>query len=111
MSCDQGANTCAIRVPAPGAALVFFSDAAQAAADSTSGPTTFATSVVTQRNTATIDRAVLATSNGQSGKMRVGHMGKTSDGAVSEAGVKGLVIPSLSVHLLGAVVSILAMLW
>ncbi|KAH9914075.1 uncharacterized protein BXZ73DRAFT_81751 [Epithele typhae] len=72
-------NTCNIRVPAPGFALVYFSDGAriESAPDTAA---TFATSAVTKyKNTATIDEAVLATSNGNKGMS--GMYGSTSFGS------------------------------
>ena len=80
MPCDQVQNSCVVNVPAPGAALVFFSDAAQAA------QTTFATTAVTKtKNTVTVDPSVLATSNGQSGRQRLAQQGGTSEGDPSGA--------------------------
>ncbi|KAH9914072.1 glycoside hydrolase family 79 protein [Epithele typhae] len=81
VQCDQTQNMCQVKVPAPGAALVFFSDAAQAAAgDDASGVQTFATTAVTKtKNTVTVDPSVLATSNGESGKQRAqSNLGGTS---------------------------------
>ncbi|KAJ7266877.1 glycoside hydrolase superfamily [Mycena haematopus] len=62
ITCDTGANTCLIPVPAPAFALVFLTPEA-------SIPTvTFSTSVYTNTaNTATVAASVLATSNGMSG--------------------------------------------
>ncbi|KAF7307843.1 Glyco-hydro-79C domain-containing protein [Mycena kentingensis (nom. inval.)] len=62
--CDTNAKTCTINVPAPGFALVFLSD--DAGTETKGLPsTTFATTAKTKtRNTATVDPAVLATSNG-----------------------------------------------
>lgn len=77
-------NTCGIKVPAPGLALVFLTDAAlQESTDGAGAPeTTFSTTARTQlHNTATVDPAVLATSNGHSGMNGV--MGSTSKGSVS----------------------------
>ena len=72
---------CQIKVPAPGAALVFFSDDAQNAA-SEPGASTFPTTAVTKtKNTVTIDPSVLATSNGQNGKARLAQQGGTSEGS------------------------------
>ncbi|KIJ61735.1 glycoside hydrolase family 79 protein [Hydnomerulius pinastri MD-312] len=67
ITCDQTNNVCNVKVPAPGAALVFLSD--QALAESDQGPTmTFPTTAYTKvQNTATIDPSVLATSNGNKG--------------------------------------------
>lgn len=47
VNCDQGSNTCAVKVPAPGFALVFMSDDAfQQSAPQTTA--TFATTAVTR---------------------------------------------------------------
>jgi hypothetical protein len=79
--CDIATNTCTVRVPAPGFALVFLND--KAFEDSTpSGSTvTFATTARTKTvNTATIDPKALETSNGHRGKDRV-NMQSTSKGS------------------------------
>ena len=91
VSCDQGANSCQIRVPAPGVALVFVSDAAQQAASEQAPVETFATTVVTKTaNTVSIDPAVLATSNGDGGQGRGGHgLGGTSQGGRTANGAVG----------------------
>ena len=62
IACDQTNNVCDVKVPAPGAALVFLSD--QALAGSDPGPTTmFPTTTWTRlHNTATIDPSAPATS-------------------------------------------------
>jgi hypothetical protein len=64
-------NVCQIQVPAPGFALVSFTD--NALAESTPpDPLTFATTALTKTmHTATVDPAVLATSNGHSGSDRL----------------------------------------
>ncbi|EIW64921.1 glycoside hydrolase family 79 protein [Trametes versicolor FP-101664 SS1] len=86
VQCDQTQNTCDITVPAPGAALVFFSDAAQQLADGPASTQTFATSIVTQTvNTVTVDASVLATSNGQGGKNAQVALGGTSQGGANGA--------------------------
>ncbi|KAF5326359.1 hypothetical protein D9611_001067 [Ephemerocybe angulata] len=74
---------CLIKVPAPGAALVFLTDGALAEVES--GPTTtFPTTALTRTmNTATIDPAVLETSNGHTGMNAKGRLGSTSKGSVS----------------------------
>ncbi|CAL1698444.1 unnamed protein product [Somion occarium] len=93
INCDQGQNTCAIKVPAPGVALVFFSDQALQESEPSS-TATFATTAVTRTlNTATIDAQVLATSNGHSGKDRA--LGSTSKGSTGAAPASH-VIPSLT---------------
>ncbi|KAF8882861.1 glycoside hydrolase family 79 protein [Infundibulicybe gibba] len=94
VQCDQNANTCAINVPAPGFALVFLSDSAQtetAGAPTTTFATTFRTKT---QNTATVDPAVLATSNGHSGGN--GQLGSTSKGSVSGASGLRQVLPGVS---------------
>ncbi|KDR78254.1 hypothetical protein GALMADRAFT_266767 [Galerina marginata CBS 339.88] len=75
-------TTCTIRVPAPGAALVFLSPSSGTQADTAGAPSkTFATTFRTRtHNTATVDPAVLATSNGHSGMDAV--RGSTSEGSV-----------------------------
>ncbi|RDB17642.1 Beta-glucuronidase [Hypsizygus marmoreus] len=85
ITCDQGANACLIPVKAPGFALVFLTES-PAVQDDTP-PTTFATTAVTRMfNTATVDPAILATSNGISGKQRQkNHLGSTSKGALLAA--------------------------
>ncbi|KAH9943353.1 glycoside hydrolase family 79 protein [Epithele typhae] len=68
VQCDVETSSCKIKVPAPGDCWIF-------------APATFSTSVVTKTlNTLTVDPAVLATSNGESGKSRRLHHGKTSSG-------------------------------
>lgn len=85
VQCDQTQNSCQITVPAPGAALVFFSDAAQQLAGGPASTQTFATSIVTQTvNTVTVDASVLATSNGQGGKNAIA-LGGTSQGGANGA--------------------------
>ncbi|KIM56993.1 glycoside hydrolase family 79 protein [Scleroderma citrinum Foug A] len=78
ITCDQTNNVCNVKVPAPGAALVFFND--QALEESDPGPTmTFPTTAhLKQHNTATIPPAVLATSNGNKGTANM--LGGTSQG-------------------------------
>ncbi|KAI0938000.1 hypothetical protein AcV7_003315 [Taiwanofungus camphoratus] len=91
ITCDQGANTCLVQVPAPGFALVFMSD--EAFQDSVPTSTaTFATTAATNPiETATVNPSVLATSNGQNGLGRKeGKLGSTSErsnGTVRAAGV------------------------
>ncbi|KAJ7620418.1 glycoside hydrolase family 79 protein [Roridomyces roridus] len=78
--CDTTANTCAIRVPAPSFALVFFT-ADPLPAIST---VTFATTAYTNLGaTATVGKDVLATSNGMTGKTWL--LGSTSKGQVAAA--------------------------
>jgi hypothetical protein len=65
ISCDQSRNTCSIPVPAPGFALVFLGNQDEATPEA---PMTFATTTSRtpnlKHNTATVNQAVLATSNG-----------------------------------------------
>ncbi|KAI0772363.1 glycoside hydrolase family 79 protein [Trametes elegans] len=87
--CDQAANTCQIKVPAPGYALVFLTDSAAAEAEAgAAGAATFPTTAVTKaKNTATIDEAVLATSNGNKGMQdRYGSTSAGSNAAPRAAG-------------------------
>jgi len=79
-------NTCTIKVPAPGFALVFLTDDPNLNGQTSAGgySTTAYTNLL---NTATVDPRVLATSNGHSGKDRV-HLGSTSFG--SRSGAMGL---------------------
>ncbi|KAJ7181191.1 glycoside hydrolase family 79 protein [Mycena filopes] len=64
VQCDVGAQTCTIDVPAPGFALVFLTD--DAFTEDKGAPSmTFATTARTKtHNTASVDPALLATSNG-----------------------------------------------
>ncbi|KAJ7478241.1 hypothetical protein FB451DRAFT_1556993 [Mycena latifolia] len=64
VQCDATAQSCTVKVPAPGFALVFLSDDAQT--ETAGAPSvTFATTAQTKtRNTATVDMSMLATSNG-----------------------------------------------
>ncbi|KAI0325777.1 hypothetical protein GY45DRAFT_1329894, partial [Cubamyces sp. BRFM 1775] len=81
IQCNQGANTCDIKVPAPGIALVFVSDAAQQLAAASQSIATFPTTVITKTaNTVSVDPSVLATSNGNNGKSRANRIGGTSQG-------------------------------
>ncbi|KAI0651080.1 glycoside hydrolase family 79 protein [Trametes meyenii] len=104
IQCDQGQNMCQVKVPAPGAALVFFSDAAQQAINPSSTET-FATTIVTKTaNTVTIDPSVLATSNGQSGKNRVSQGGTSQGGKNGAPRVAGVApgVAALASVLVGA---------
>ncbi|PIL25782.1 hypothetical protein GSI_11532 [Ganoderma sinense ZZ0214-1] len=100
VQCDQNANSCVVKVPAPGAAIVYFSSDAQSAIASEQY-STYSTTVVTKsKNTVTVDPSVLATSNGEGGKNRL--IGGTSQGG-SNAAAAGAVAPGLAV-----IVSVLA---
>ncbi|KAG9083591.1 hypothetical protein FS749_005915 [Ceratobasidium sp. UAMH 11750] len=100
INCENGA--CAIPLKAPSLALVFLTD--QALRDSSPDPSatqTFPTTFLTKvRHTATIDQAVLATSNGRGGSWG-NPLGSTSFGSVGAAGVNA-VVPGLG--MLGALV-------
>ena len=76
---------------APGFALVFLTDEALTESEQTEAMQTFSTTAVTKlTNTATVDPAVLETSNGLGGKVL--KLGSTSRGSSSGAvRVKGLV--------------------
>ena len=94
VQCDQTANSCVVKVPAPGAAIVYFSSDAQSAIASEQY-STYSTTVITKsKNTVTIDPSVLATSNGEGGKNRL--IGGTSQGG-SNAAAAGVVAPGLAV--------------
>ncbi|KAJ7031869.1 hypothetical protein C8F04DRAFT_1109322 [Mycena alexandri] len=84
VSCDTTAQTCSVKVPAPGFALIFLTDAVY----SESEPDvvlTFATTARTHtQNTVTVDPAVLATSNGHNGA--INGLGSTSQGGDKNAG-------------------------
>jgi hypothetical protein len=104
VNCDTASNTCRITVPAPGAALVFFSEPAVREADA-SASMTFATTAVTKlQNTATVAQEVLETSNGHGGA-EDRRMGSTSRGSSGAVGVReGMMSKGLAM-----VVSALAM--
>ncbi|KAI9058697.1 glycoside hydrolase family 79 protein [Trametes sanguinea] len=78
ITCDQGANTCQIPVPAPGAALIFISSDAQSSIDPTT--VTFSTTAVTKAiETLKIASSALATSNGNRGNVPLSGTSKGSD--------------------------------
>ncbi|KAI0791077.1 glycoside hydrolase family 79 protein [Abortiporus biennis] len=88
VNCDTTANTCQVKVPSPGAALVLLSDAALAETQPNATVTFSTTAVTNTLNTATVDASVLATSNGHSGKDRVpGSTSKGSSGGSKAAGI------------------------
>ncbi|KAF9228223.1 glycoside hydrolase family 79 protein [Gyrodon lividus] len=99
IDCDQSHNVCNVKVPAPGAALVFLSD--EALVESDQGPTmTFPTTAYTKlHNTATIDPSVLATSNGNKGL--AGSLAGTSKGVNGAFGL-AQALPSLGALIAGA---------
>jgi len=94
-------TTCTVRVPAPGAAIVFLTSL-----DETAGAasTTFATTTYTKtRNTVTVDPGVLATSNGHSAQQD-SELGSTSAGAIKNgAERRGLMV---SAGVVGAVAAV-----
>ncbi|KAI0659525.1 glycoside hydrolase superfamily [Cubamyces menziesii] len=86
ITCNQGANTCQIPVPAPGAALVFLSNDAQASTDPAT--VTFSTTAVTKAiETLAIPSSALAKSNGHSGKVPLSGTSKGSSGGATALGV------------------------
>jgi hypothetical protein len=97
VNCDQTNNVCNIPVYAPSVALVFLSDAAET--ENAGQPSmTYSTTAVTKLvNTATVDPAVLATSNGE--KDAALKLGSTSKGSASSAQGTSANLPGLSVVL------------
>ncbi|OSD00696.1 hypothetical protein PYCCODRAFT_1437022 [Trametes coccinea BRFM310] len=82
IACDQGANTCQIAVPGPGAALVFVSSGAQSSVDPTT--VTFSTTAVTKAiETLKIASSALATSNGHKGGVPLSGTSRGSSGGAS----------------------------
>ncbi|KAK0192626.1 hypothetical protein F5146DRAFT_1136454 [Armillaria mellea] len=80
VGCDQSGNICSIYVPAPGFALVFLTDEALSESEGEGEAQTFPTTATTKMdNTATVDPAVLATSNGH--HAAVDGLGSTSRGS------------------------------
>jgi len=97
VACDATANTCQVKVPGPSVAVVFLTDAAlQASTPSSGGSSYFSTTVgLKHLNTATIDQAVLATTNGRGGsKDLAGHLGTTSHSHQVSSAAK-LILPGL----------------
>lgn len=83
INCDTTANTCTIPVYAPSIAIVFLTNAAAEASFPSSASTmTYGTTVI-GTGSATVDPAVLSTSNGQMGNGQ--GLGSTSSGSVSSA--------------------------
>ncbi|TFK68765.1 glycoside hydrolase family 79 protein [Pluteus cervinus] len=98
INCDQTANSCSIPVPAPGFALVFFTDSPPLEMEDSA--ITFATTAYTKTvNTAFLDPSLLATSNGMSGKTR--KLGSTSKGSSSGSLSSRLYAPGLVVLVAG----------
>lgn len=75
---------CPIKVPAPGAALIFLSAQAQAESYNDALSATYSTTWFSEGGP-TVDATVLETSNGQGGKFRAQHpLGGTSHGSANE---------------------------
>ncbi|KIJ34938.1 glycoside hydrolase family 79 protein [Sphaerobolus stellatus SS14] len=74
IDCGSSNNLCSVTIPAPGAAVVFFTKEALQKSTEGATETTFETTVTSifLHNTATIDGEVLATSNGRGGKSQQG---------------------------------------
>ena len=108
-------GTCTIPVPAPCAALVFLSSSSSALTEhSGSASRTFPTTVLTRTmGTATVDPAVLATSNGHTGMDAKSELGSTSKGSFSGAlGMKELNFWGMVVNVvLGLVGWVLLVIW
>ncbi|KAF8750472.1 Glycosyl hydrolase family 79 C-terminal beta domain [Rhizoctonia solani] len=96
IQCDAATNQCAIPLKAPSLALIFLTDAALQNSSPTEGATaSFETTFRTrERHTATIDQAVLSTSNGRGGGG--GHrIGSTSFGSIGNGGTPNLYTPGM----------------
>ncbi|GJJ09247.1 hypothetical protein Clacol_003469 [Clathrus columnatus] len=89
ISCDATTNLCPVTVKAPSAALVFLNPQAEADSINTADTTPFPTTVTTLsfKNTATINPAVLATSNGYGGLNN--QIGSTSFGSSGAVDLRG----------------------
>lgn len=100
VQCDTTANTCSIKVPAPGFALVFLTD--NSLSEVTPASTlTFPTTALTKTvNTIQVDASVLATSNGHSGM--ADHMGTTSSGSSGALGMIQVVPGALTLLAIAA---------
>ncbi|KAF9051565.1 glycoside hydrolase family 79 protein [Panaeolus papilionaceus] len=94
--CDVVADTCTVRVPAPGFALVFL-DTSNEVLSIGQATQTFTTSAYTRvHNTAYMDPSLVAVSNGHSAKNRVDGLGSTSVGSVAGTATQ-LWVPRLGV--------------
>ncbi|CCO30904.1 hypothetical protein BN14_04937 [Rhizoctonia solani AG-1 IB] len=110
IQCDAATNQCAIPLKAPSLALVFLTDAALQNSSPQEGATaSFETTYQTRvRHTATIDQAVLSTSNGRGGG--TGHrIGSTSFGSIGNGVAANLSVPGTSL-LAGLIVGIMMVL-
>lgn len=84
VNCNTSTNTCQIKVPAPGFALVFLSNPESPVVTDVGAQATFSTTVQTKTvNTATIAEDALETSNGGRGKDSM--LGSTSPGSKNPA--------------------------
>jgi hypothetical protein len=111
VACDQAANTCSIRVPAPGFALVFLTEEALGAVSPTS-TVTFPTTTPTRSALAThisIDPSMLATSYGHYGMRDV--RGTTSQNSFSSALSTRCTVLSSAFALLAAALGTLTLFW
>ncbi|KIJ42025.1 glycoside hydrolase family 79 protein [Sphaerobolus stellatus SS14] len=91
IDCGSSNNLCSVTIPAPGAAVVFFTKEALQKSTEGATETTFETTVTSifLHNTATIDGEVLATSNGRGGKSQ--QVGSTSEKSSDAIGMKGAI--------------------
>ncbi|CAE6368779.1 unnamed protein product [Rhizoctonia solani] len=97
IQCNAETNQCSVPLKAPSLALIFLTDEAlQNSSPPQDATASFETSFRTRvRHTATIDQAVLSTSNGRGGSN--GHrVGSTSFGSIGN-GVIGLGVPGMGV--------------
>ncbi|CAE6436327.1 unnamed protein product [Rhizoctonia solani] len=98
IECDPVTNQCSVPLKAPSLALVFLTETAlQNSSPEPSATASFETTFVTRlRHTATIDEAVLATSNGRGGEggKRIGStsFGSIGNGAVMNSGISGMIL-------------------
>ncbi|KAF7344500.1 hypothetical protein MSAN_01931900 [Mycena sanguinolenta] len=95
ITCDTGANTCLIPVPAPAFALVFLT------AEEDIATVTFSTSVHTNTvNTATVAASVLATSNGMAGDVwKLASTSNEKNAALSRDGHAGWLVGTVAAAL------------
>ncbi|KDN36302.1 hypothetical protein RSAG8_10924, partial [Rhizoctonia solani AG-8 WAC10335] len=96
IDCDPVTNQCSVPLRAPSLAVVFLTDSALQNSSPEEGATaSFETTFVTRlRHTATVDQAVLATSNGRGGKN--GHLvGSTSFGSIGSGVAINTGIPGM----------------
>ncbi|KAB5591972.1 Beta-glucuronidase [Ceratobasidium theobromae] len=114
ITCDTAAGQCVIPLKAPSLALVFLTDTAlQNSSPGGDATVSFETSILTRlRHTATVDQAVLATSNGRGGKMG-NPLGSTSVGSVGSGAMAGLHAPCMGVlvGLVAGAAAVLAVVW